>query len=188
MVFLSTLLFASVVEAKKSVEKKALQKENYHSVWEKTYGGDDGDIAQGIAALDKGESALVGTCKSFGAKRTDICVSRMDSNGEIVWRVLLGGEKEEEAKAIIRTQDGNLMVLGSTKSFAQNYDRDLYVIKISLEGKVLWEKSFGGNRDEHSLEVLQQQMMGVCLLLVIVIRMVMDIKMSILPNLIKMEK
>lgn len=150
MVFLSTLLFASVVEAKKSVEKKALQKENYHSVWEKTYGGDDGDIAQGIAALDKGESALVGTCKSFGAKRTDICVSRMDSNGEIVWRVLLGGEKEEEAKAIIRTQDGNLMVLGSTKSFAQNYDRDLYVIKISLEGKVLWEKSFGGNRDEHA--------------------------------------
>ena len=148
IVFLSTLLFTSVVEAKKIVKKKAIEKEKYQAVWEKTYGGDDGDIAQGITALENGESALVATCKSFGAKRTDICVLRMNTKGEMVWRILLGGDKKDDAKAIIRTEDGNLMVLGTTKSFAKNYDRDLYVAKISLEGKVLWEESFGGKRDE----------------------------------------
>ncbi|WP_373029870.1 hypothetical protein [Sulfurovum sp.] len=141
--FFSTLFIFSVTEA-----KEAVKKDTYHAVWEKTYGGDDGDIANGIVALENGESALVGTCKSFGAQRTDICVARINAKGETLWRILLGGKKEDDGKAIIRALDGSLIVLGSSKSFAKNYDRDLYVAKISLEGKVIWEQSLGGDRDE----------------------------------------
>jgi len=123
--FFAVMLTVSVVEAKKSEKKKTVKKEElYHAVWKKTYGGDDGDIAQGIAALDNGDSVIVGTCQSFGAKQTDICVSRMNDKGEMAWRLMLGGEKVDEGKAIIRTEDGNLMVLGSTKSYAKNYDRE----------------------------------------------------------------
>ncbi|WP_373031779.1 hypothetical protein [Sulfurovum sp.] len=147
-ILLSTLFIFTVLEAKEAAKKKAVKKDTYHTVWEKTYGGDDGDIANGIVALENGESALVGTCKSFGAQRTDICVIRMNAKGETLWRILLGGKKEDEGKAIIRALDGSLIVLGNSKSFAKNYDRDLYVAKISLEGKVIWEKSFGGDRDE----------------------------------------
>ncbi|MEA2048307.1 MAG: hypothetical protein U9O64_07675, partial [Campylobacterota bacterium] len=50
-------------EAKKKVKKPEL----YHAAWEKMYGGDDADIAYGIVALDNGESALVGSCRSFNA-------------------------------------------------------------------------------------------------------------------------
>ena len=138
-----------MVEAKKSKKKKTVKKEElYHAVWKKMYGGEDGDIAHGIVALDNGDSVMVGTCRSFGAKRTDICVSRMNNKGAMSWRLLLGGEKEDDGKAIIRTADGNLMVLGSAKSYAKSYDRDLYVAKISLEGNVIWDQSFGGDRDE----------------------------------------
>jgi uncharacterized delta-60 repeat protein len=142
-VLLSTLFIFSVAGA-----KEAVKNDTYHAVWEKTYGGDDGDIANDIVALENGNSALVGTCKSFGAQRTDICVIRLNAKGETLWRVLLGGKKEDDGKAIIRAHDGSLIVLGSSKSFAKNYDRDLYVAKISLEGKVIWEQSFGGDRDE----------------------------------------
>ena len=142
-ILFSTLFIFSVAEA-----KEAVKKDTYHAVWEKTYGGDDGDIANGIVALENGDSALVGTCKSFGAQRTDICVTRMNAKGETLWRVLLGGKKEDDAKAIIRALDGSLIVLGSSKSFAKNYDRDIYVAKISLEGKMIWEQSLGGDRDE----------------------------------------
>jgi hypothetical protein len=147
-ILLSTLFVFTVVEAKEAVKKKAVKKDTYHAVWEKTYGGDDGDIVNGIVALENGDSALVGTCKSFGAQRTDICVTRMNAEGETLWRVLLGGKKEDDGKAIIRALDGSLIVLGSSKSFAKNYDRDLYVAKVSLEGKVIWEQSLGGDRDE----------------------------------------
>ena len=147
--FVTAVLFVSVVEAKESEKKEKVKQEDpYHAVWKKTYGGDEGDIAYGITALDNGDSVMVGTCKSFGAKQTDICVSRMNDKGEMAWRLMLGGAKVEDGKAIIRTADGNLMVLGSTKSYAKNYDRDLYVAKISPQGNVIWEESFGGDRDE----------------------------------------
>ena len=135
-----------IPQEKKTVVKK---KDVYQKVWEKIYGGEDDDIAYGIVALENGESAIVGTCKSFGAERTDICVSRMSADGKMKWTILLGGKKEDEGKAIARAADGNLFILGMTKSLAKDYDRDIYVAKVTLEGKLLWQKAIGGDRDEN---------------------------------------
>jgi hypothetical protein len=117
---LTTLFCFSVLQAKESAEKKALKKEVYQAVWEKTYGGDDGDIANGIVALENGEYALVGTCKSFGAQGKDICVVRMNGKGEILWHILLGGKKQDIGKAITRGADGSLIILGTSKSFSKH--------------------------------------------------------------------
>ena len=148
------LLLSSLVQANKipgyKSPKKVVKPEVYKSVWEKIYGEADGDIAKGIVALENGHSAIVGTCKSFGAQRTDICVTRMNEKGEMLWRILLGGEKRDEAQAISRAADGTLLVLGTTKSLSKNYDKDIYVANLSLEGKLLWEKAIGGERDENA--------------------------------------
>ena len=61
-------------EAKKETK---LNKNAYVAEWQTIYGGDEDDIAYGVVALEKGDAAIVGTCKSFDAKRTDICVTRM---------------------------------------------------------------------------------------------------------------
>lgn len=150
-----TFLCTLVLEANKipgyippEAQKKAKKPDIYHAVWEKTYGGEYDDIAYAVVALEKAESALVGTCKSFNAQYTNICVIRMNAEGEVVWRLMLGGEKQDEGKAITRAVDGSLMILGTTKSLIKKYDRDLYVANVSLEGKLLWEKSIGGDRDE----------------------------------------
>ncbi len=129
-------------------EEKALDKNAYTAQWQTIYGGDEDDIAYGIVALENGDSALVGTCKSFGAKRTDICVTRMTAKGEMKWRLWIGGKKKDEGKAISRAADGSILVLGHSKSFTTNYDYNLHVAKISLDGKLIWETSIGGNRDE----------------------------------------
>jgi len=154
-IILVTLLCTLSVEANKipgyvppESQKKAKIPDVYHALWEKTYGGDDNDIAKGIVALAEGGSAMVGTCRSFNAQYTDICVTRMNAKGEMLWRLMLGGAKQDDGKAIARASDGSLMILGTTKSLAKKYDRDLYVAKVSLEGKLLWEKGIGGERDE----------------------------------------
>jgi len=130
--------------------QKTVKKEAYVKVWEKLYGGEEDDIAEGIVALENGDSAIVGTCKSFEAERTDICVARMGADGKMKWNILLGGKKEDEGRGISRASDGNLLVVGSSKSLSHNYDRDIYVAKVSLEGKLIWEKSIGGDRDEYA--------------------------------------
>ncbi|RLA71070.1 MAG: hypothetical protein DRG09_01375 [Epsilonproteobacteria bacterium] len=155
LIVLGTLLCTLVLEANKipgyvppEAKKKVKKPEIYHALWEKMYGGKDDDIAYGIVALEEGESAMVGTCKSFNAQNTDICVTRLNAQGEMKWRLLLGGAKKDEGKAISRAADGTLMILGTTKSLAKKYDSDLYVAKVSLEGKLIWEKGIGGDRDE----------------------------------------
>ena len=136
---LTPLLYA---EATKTIEPA------FKTVWQKTYGGDRGDIAHGIVMLENGDSAIIGECQSYGAKRTDICVIRINSNGETKWRKIIKQERQDRGMAISRAKDGNLLILGSGKSFNDNYDRDIYVAKVSLDGKTIWEKTFGGDRDE----------------------------------------
>jgi len=133
--------------------KSEVKKEIYTAKWQKLYGGEEKDVAYDVVALENGESAIVGSCKSFGAKRTDICLTRMTASGEMRWRLWLGGEKEDEGKAVARASDGTILVLGTTKSLASNYDRDIYVAKVSLEGKLLWEKNIGGKRDEFAGDI-----------------------------------
>ena len=141
-VLLSTYLLSDATKV------KTPPKPAYQTVWQKIYGGEDNDIAHGVVMLENGDNAIVGECKSFDAQRSDICVTRINSQGQTLWRKLLGGKKSDRGIAITRSKDGNLLVLGSGKSFNDNSDRDLYVAKLSLEGKLIWAKSFGGNRDE----------------------------------------
>jgi hypothetical protein len=134
----------------KQAEKKVPKKEAYKAVWQKIYGGKSDDIAYGIVALENGDSAIVGSCRSFGAKRTDMCVTRMNAKGETKWRLWIGGKRNDLGRAITRAADGNLLLLGESKSFSKEYDYDLYVAKVSLDGKLLWTKTIGGSRDEHA--------------------------------------
>ena len=144
----STTLLANKIPQEK--KPKVVKAEVFEKVWEKIYGGKDDDIAQDIVALENAESVIVGTCKSFDAQQSDICVSRMDAEGKMKWTILLGGKKEDKGRAITRAADGNLFILGMTKSLSKNYDRDIYVAKVTLEGKLLWEKAIGGDRDEQA--------------------------------------
>lgn len=143
-------LLATSVEAKKKkslVEQKSLP-EIYQTLWEKTYGGNEDDIGRSIVALSEGQSAVLGTCRSFGAQATDMCLMGMNSDGQVQWRLLLGGSKEEEARSVIKSGDGNLFVLGRSKSYSQNDDFDFYLAKVTTQGEKIWEKTFGGDRDE----------------------------------------
>ena len=145
LILLSTLLSPLLLaNTKQSTNKKPA----FQTVWQKIYGGKDDDIANGVVMLENGDVAIVGECKSFDAERSDICVTRLNKNGEIYWRKMLGGKKEDRGVSISRAKDGNLLILGSSKSFNPSNGYDLYIAKLSLDGKVIWQKSFGGDRDE----------------------------------------
>ncbi len=151
MLAIGILLCSSSAQAEAPKTKKAVKKEAYQAVWQRIYGGKEDDIAYGVVALENGDSAIVGTCKSYGAQRTDICLLRMSANGDMKWRLWLGGKKKDEGKAVARAADGSILVLGRSKSFGKSkYDYDLYVAKISLDGKKIWETTLGGKQDEYA--------------------------------------
>ena len=146
ILFISSLFAASNAAA---VEGKSGKKLTFEKVWQKSYGGDDTDKAAGVVALENGDVAVVGSCKSFAANQSDICVTRVDAAGKTVWRKMLGGKNVDIAAGISRAADGSLLVVGTSRSFSAKRDRDIYVAKLSLDGRGIWQNTFGGERAEY---------------------------------------
>lgn len=60
--------------------------------------------------------------------------------------VTYGGPLEDCGRAIISTGDGYILA-GETDSFGAG-KKDVYLVKIGLDGRLLWEKTYGGALDD----------------------------------------
>lgn len=144
----SKLLLASALFSSCLMADAKTEEPHFYAQWQKVYGGDDDDIANAVLMLENGHTAVLGSCKSFDAERSDICLTRVNSEGNTIWRKLLGGKKTDKGVAISRAKDGNLLILGDSKSFKKHDGQDIYVAKVSLDGELFWENTFGGDRDD----------------------------------------
>ncbi len=81
--------------------------------------------------------------------------------GEIDWVKNYGGSGEDTAQEIIHTSDGGYAVLGYTnstdgditgKSLAVN---DYWLLKLDAEGNLLWNKTYGGSKDDRGQSVIE---------------------------------
>ena len=69
----------------------------------------------------------------------------------MVWSRSYGGSEIDSAYDIVPTQDGNYLIIGDARSQDQqvsnNYgNADMWLIKISPQGNLIWEKSLGGSQ------------------------------------------
>ncbi|ARV09833.1 hypothetical protein BTO05_09335 [Winogradskyella sp. PC-19] len=124
--------------------------------WTKFFGGNFTDTAEGIIETDNGDFIIAGGSDSIdtdisGNKGTyDFWVIRIDSNGILVWEKSFGGTQTEEARAMVKATDGNIVIVGETRSndldvSGNNGAADFWLIKISPDGNLIWQKTFGGS-------------------------------------------
>lgn len=121
----------------------------------KTFGGSDMDIAYGGVALDNGGAMIVGESKSFGSgKRNEMVLTKIDKKGKTIFKAVFGGKQKDGGKAVVKTTDGNFLAVGYSESFTKYGDRDMYIVKFSPKGKKIWSKTFGGERDDEAYDVV----------------------------------
>jgi len=136
--------------------------------WSQYFGGNFTDTPEGIAQTDDNGFIVVGgsdsadTDISSNIGSYDFWVIRIDENGNLVWEKSFGGEEIDEAKAITKTSDGNYMILGETRSTTIDVSSnsgaaDLWLIKISPNGDLIWEKTFGGTSFDVGRSIAQTQ-------------------------------
>jgi hypothetical protein len=112
-----------------------------------TFGGKDYDEAKAVIQTQDGGYLIVGATKSFGAgEYYDVYVLKLDKNGKKQWEKTFGGERYDEAKAVIQTQDGGYLIVGKT-GLSGDGGEDVYVLKLDKNGNKQWEKTFGGEYD-----------------------------------------
>ncbi|MFP3833569.1 T9SS type A sorting domain-containing protein [Chryseobacterium sp. SIMBA_028] len=115
--------------------------------------------------------------KGYGSK--DVLITRLDKDGKELSQLIVGGKGLDEVKKMIPTGDGGVLlgiysrssevrVSGSGSTQANNQrsaistaisqvpkgssnfgEGDYWIVKLDKNGKVEWEKNFGGKGDDH---------------------------------------
>ena len=124
--------------------------------WSNYYGGTFTDTAydaiqtndSGYIVVGSSDSGDVDVSNTKGAY--DFWVIKLSETGAIIWEKSFGGDQVDEARSISQTADGNYLVVGDTRSAnldvsQNNGAADLWIIKISPEGALIWEKTLGGS-------------------------------------------
>ena len=123
--------------------------------WSNYYGGSFTDTAYDAIQTQDNNYIIVGSSDSDDVDISsnkgsyDFWVIKISNTGTLVWEKSFGGSEIDKAYAISQTADGNYLIVGDTRSndldISQNHGAaDLWVIKISPEGTLLWEKTLGG--------------------------------------------
>ncbi len=157
------VLFMTPVQAQVSVN------------WDHSYGGQGDETLVEILPLDNGDYLLAGNSVSpISGNKTaepkgwmDYYVIRINAIGEIVWDQTYGGEKRDELTSVIQTADGNILLAGHStsgisgnKSDANRGDADYWIVMIDPDGTVLWDRTYGGNRDDILQQVIEKPQGG----------------------------
>ncbi len=142
--------------------------------WDYSYGGYDSDfIIQLLATADGGfisagqslsDSGRYKSENNFasGSFTYDIWILKCDANGNKLWDKTLGGTDDDFFYQCINTADGGVLVTGSTRSPLSgnitNAPRgifDMYLVKLSSNGTIEWDKRYGGSAANSASHAIQ---------------------------------
>lgn len=116
------------------------------NVWARTDGGGENGKGVAIGRMPTNGFVVAGTVDS-GEGDTDIRVARYDSQGEILWSHNFGGDRDDEAAALHTFADGDIVVVGTTRSFGAAR-RDILVFRLNLNGEERWSNTYGTTNDD----------------------------------------
>lgn len=125
--------------------------QNRGLLWQETIGGTGEDRLNKLIHDSENNYYVIGTIQSEGENTNDdVLLSKFNSNGQEVWRKIIGGEKDDQGIDLILTSNNQLLVLiysnSKTGDFSSNKGySDIFLAQFSLDGNRQWMKNFGGS-------------------------------------------
>jgi hypothetical protein len=130
--------------------------------WGKTFGGSSADVAFRVIPTSDGGYVVGAHTLSNNGDVTgnhgsrDIWIFKINSTGTIQWQKTLGGSALEYIQSLIQTTDGGYAAAGNT--FSNDGDvtgqhgtgatSDAWLVKLSADGDIEWQKTYGGTGSE----------------------------------------
>ncbi len=140
---------------------------NGNTLWRRYFGGTNNDRSYDALETDDGGFLMTGTSESDDFDKIDPKGSydywavRLTANGDLLWTKAFGGEEIDNSYASIKTNDGNYIMIGDSRSIDQDITNpkgiaDAWVVKFDDNGNKIWQKSFGGTQFDTSRSIVQR--------------------------------
>ncbi|HUM53537.1 MAG TPA: hypothetical protein PK431_17085, partial [Chitinophagales bacterium] len=138
--------------------------------WQKTIGGSRDDILSSVQQTTDGGYILGGDSRSnLSGEKTDNCrgdydywVVKLNAEGNIVWQKTIGGSTTDKLNRLQQTIDGGYILGGwsdsnisEEKTENSRGGQDYWVIKLSVNGSIEWQKTIGGNYQDYLYSIQQ---------------------------------
>ncbi len=120
----------------------------YQQDWVHQYGGDANAMAHAVVRAGNG-FLVVGSADPAGSGLGDVYVVRTDVAGVPLWTRTFGGAADvDEGLCVTAAPDGGFVIAGSTLSRRFGQDRDVLLLKIDVDGNLIWQNTVGGADDD----------------------------------------
>jgi len=124
--------------------------------WHKIYGLKNNDAGLRIESTIDGGYIILGE-RGYQSGKSELLLLKTDSEGKKEWQRTFGrvGADEDRGESISKTADGGYIIVGSTYSLEDDFDSDVWLIKIDPDGNMEWDRTFERGQNE-SGEGVQQ--------------------------------
>jgi hypothetical protein len=135
-------------------------------LWQKSLGGSEDDFVSAIKQTNDSGYIVLGWVHSNDGDVSgylgegDYWVVKMNADCEIVWQKTYGGLGDERPYHIQQTNDNGYVISGSSNSndsdvSGNHGDNDFWILKITEDGTIQWQKSLGGTGDDWGSHIVQ---------------------------------
>lgn len=134
--------------------------------WARNYGGSLLDEAKSV--IQTPDMGYLVACSSNSADSNvtvnhgaeDYWIIKLNSLGVIQWQKSFGGSSGDIPSKIIKTNDNNFFVAGTSSSndgdvTGNHLSQDYWGVKFNLAGNIIWQKSLGGSNTDVCNSVIQ---------------------------------
>jgi len=111
--------------------------------WTQSFGRNGTYVGTSVAQTRDGGYIACGWMTPASEFNIDLYLLRISSSGEMIWETHAGGEKMDEGNAVIELTDGSGFVAAGWTDSTGAGSGDLYLVSTDIDGKVLWEKTYG---------------------------------------------
>jgi len=124
-----------------------------NQLWEKNYGKSNVELALSVLQTIDGGFIMCGFTNSIGFGKKDGYILKIDQNGNIIWEKTYGGPDDDEFSNMYKTDDGNFVLTGYSKSFSGN--DNIYIVKIGENGDIIWQQNVDRGLQDRGCEVIE---------------------------------
>ncbi|CAL2094150.1 conserved protein of unknown function [Tenacibaculum sp. 190524A02b] len=124
-------------------------------LWEKSFGGSQIDESFGMVETNDNDFVLVGNTRSTDKNvsqnngAADLWLVKINTQGNLLWEKTFGGTSFDVGNSIKTMKDGHFLISGSSRSsdnqITNKGQNDAWILKVSNQGNLLWQKTFGGS-------------------------------------------